>query len=396
MANPRTRNELARLVAATLSVTALLAGCTAGDTTTGSSTELSTDSADLLHPTGDTGAWFDNAYAGGVDSVYSTSATLCGLSDDVSVEQLDGPQYDTRVQGRNLATGKVLWEVADGKCQPGAATGDVALVVSNYVTDPEWSLIDIASGQVVQTLDTPSTTATASVISFAGDRLITNESRSIAAYDAGAEVWRTPVGVTSDITVLGDDMLGVFDSANKQLTVIDSRTGEQRSRATNVETGSYTWASDGYRLKVNERDPEYAFYDLDGTEVDRTVGDSQYGFVPKPEQGVTFTIQDQLDANTVVGVSADGTPSLYEGTNRQNFTQVGEIELPDSILSVKALSADGSLLLMNLSQEDRIVALDGAGHTVWDWAATSNTSVRVEHGYIVLEQGNNTTVLLPA
>ena len=395
---------------ASIGVAALLAGCA---TSAISSDEPSAATINVtLHPTGDSGSWFDSAYAAGVGGLYSTAANVCDITPTSTLEYISGPNGATHVQARSLTTGEILWEQPNAMCGAQAIAHDVALISEGLGSNRSWVLADPTSGAAIERLPIAANVSLAHVVAHSDGLWITVEDNTLAAYadsstaessggsrssdaPAGTEMWRAELGDNAQATELSDGAIGVLSGLDQTLEIYDSKTGELRDERSDVKTGWATWASDGYVLKINESDPEYAFYDLDGTELGRTEGESQYRFVPQAGAGVLFSIDDHMDAGTVVGVSADGVPALYEGANRKNFTQLGKVsELPDSIISLLGVSTDGSLLLFKRSGGG-IVVLDGTGAEVFEWTALENSSVRVESGHIVLEQGGNTTVLLP-
>lgn|GEM_PF-7005445 len=96
-----------------------------------------------------------------------------------------------------------------------------------------------------------------------------------------------------------------------------------------------------------------------------------------------------------MGVGADGVPALFQDERQRDFTRAGRVEeLPDSIISLQALSADGSVLAFR-NARDGVVLIDPHGAPIADWPAPSG-ELRVEAGRLVLARTPTAYVLLPA
>ena len=105
-------------------------------------------------------------------------------------------------------------------------------------------------------------------------------------------------------------------------------------------------------------------------------------------------VQYDIVRRTVVGVDATGTPALTEDAERRIFTRSGEIaELPDSLIILQGVSADGSLLLFP-GTPDGLVLIDDAGEQVASWPL-GFSELRIESGLIVIGGESGTSVLLP-
>ena len=384
-------------------------------------TASSSDDSDLppeaqvqLSPQGGEGAWLTDAYAAGFDAQYATANEVCAVTDDMAIEVERGVGGDSTVMGRQLRGGQLLWEIDDATCGQGAllpgdpdssvpaASAATVVVGSRWQSGMRaWSLVDPATGTERQALGLGPEVASAQPVAWAGTRVVVRTGvEDLVGLDMGtgekkgSEVWRSPVAAGSEVTVLADDLLGVTNQRGKRITVLDLESGEVRLSTAVTRPDWITWASDGYVEKIQETDPEYAFVDLDGREVDRTTGVSQYTFVPQPREGVTFPLSDHRQAGTVVGVDATGTPALTEDAQRRIFTRSGEIaELPDSLIILQGVSADGSLLLFP-GTPDGLVLIDDAGEKVASWPL-GYSELRIESGLIVIRGESGTSVLLP-
>lgn len=384
----------AALAVAAFVLTAGLTGCSPSDTT-----ESESGSGNLvLHPTGDEGRWFDDAYGEGSVQLYATSNDFCGIAGTLAIEQQVKPDRTTRVQARDLRSGDVVWELEDVGCSAGSVSGEGSLLL--LPGDPlggTWSFADPETGETVQRFELEASPLGGRIVSeFDGIRVIEATGGVLVGIGASGVLWERGV-VNGDVTPLADGMIGVKYGLEDRIEVIDGRTGERRHKLTGTEAHEVQWASDGYVLQINQSDPEYAYFDLDGEEVARTKEHSVYGFVPKPRSGVTFSVEDFAVADKVTAVGLDGRPALFDTGYEDYATQRGPIEeLPSSILDVQAVSADGSLLLFPDDGTDSLVMIDDAGEEVLRWTTPESTEVRVEAGFIVLQQAGTTTVLLPA
>ncbi|UOQ57559.1 hypothetical protein MUN78_01555 [Leucobacter allii] len=435
---------------------ALLTGCAAGPGSGGE--DLNSDEAiaalgETMHPSGDPGAWFWDAYANGLAGAYSTSDDVCGIgrelppdleSDDVPgdivVEARESPG-SPRVVGRSLSGGAVMWEVP-GSCREGAVVGDTVVVSGFGGANARGStLVSTRTGRAIMQLPRPDDSAQPGdavpirwgaaedgILDPAAPRLYAVGSDTIMsvsppdpgaaeleAADPGADPglptgtlnWATAIGAEPEAVPLGDGMIGVTHRLNDRIQILDGTSGEIAVDTAVEDVHALTWLSDGYMLRENESDPAYAFYDLDGAEVERTVGDSQYGFAPGPGQGITYTIADQLAGGTTVGVDAAGRPALIEDDDRKNRLRgatVGERDLPDSIIGLRSVSRDGSLLLFSGEsgaepplpgvESGRAVVIDQRGERVIEWPLAEQ-GVSVVAGYLLARDGASTHVLLP-
>ncbi len=367
-----------------------------------------------LTPHGDEGAWLTDAYAAGFVAQYATANEVCAVTEDMAIEVERGVGGDSTVMGRQLRGGQLLWQIDDATCGQGAllpgdpdssvpaASAATVVVGTQWQSGMRaWSLVDPATGTERQALGLGPEVASAQPVAWAGTRVVVRTGdEDLVGLDMGtgekkgSEVWRSPVAAGSEVTVLVDDLLGVTNQRGKRIIVLDLGSGEERLSTAVTRPDWITWASDGYVEKIQETDPEYAFVDLDGREVDRTTGVSQYPFVPDPREGVTFPLPDHRQAGTVVGVSADGTPALVQDERQSDFTRSGEIaELPDSLIMLQGVSADGSLLLFP-GTPDGLVLIDDAGEQVATWPL-GYSELRIESGLIVIGGESGTSVLLP-
>lgn len=386
-----------------------LSGCTP------SSPDLPPEADLQLSPHGDDGKWLDDAYAAGIEGQYATPNEVCAVTGDVVVEVERGTGGDSTVMGRDLRGGEILWEIDDATCgqgallpgdadstTPAAASATVAIGTQWLSAKRAWSLYDPATGTERQALGLGPEVSSVRPLAWAGTRVVVQTGIEDligidmgTSGDRGDEKWSTPVAAGAQVTVLADGFLGVTDQLGKRISVIALDSGEVRLTTDVARPDRITWASDGYVEKIDETDPEYAFFDLDGREIDRTKGITQYPFVPAPRDGVTFPIADHRKAGTVVGVSAAGTPALFQDERQRDFTQAGEAEdLPGSIIGLLGVSADGSLLLFDRGP-DGLVLIDETGAEVGEWPL-DYSELRVESGLLVVSGGSGTTVLLPS
>lgn len=372
--------------------------------------------ADLqLTPHGDAGTWLDDAYAAGFVDQYATPNEVCAVTDDVVVEVERGIGGGATVMGRQLRGGGILWEIDDATCGrgallpenpestvPAAASASVVVGTQWLSAKRAWSLYDPATGTERQALGLGAAVSSVRPLAWAGAGVVVQtDSNDVVGLEMGTggergdEVWRQPIASGAEVTVLGDDHLGVTQVSVNRVSVIDMAAGENVLSKPVPDASEITWASDGYVENVQETDPEYAYFDLRGNEIDRTKGVSQYPFVPSPRDGVTFPIADHRKAGTVVGVSAAGTPALFQDERQRDFTQAGEIEdLPGSIIGLLGVSADGSLLLFDRGP-DGLVLLDETGAEVGEWPL-GYSELRIESGLIIVSGTSGTAVLLPS
>lgn len=404
---------------------------------------------ETLHPTGDPRAWFWDSYRNGLAGAYSTSNEICGIgrdlpadleSDDVLgdivVESVQGPGLP-RVIGRSLSAGTIMWELPEVSCQDGAVVDDTVVVSGLDGGDWQSLLVSTRTGRTIMRLPSPDDAAQSGyaepiVMGGAEDAMYDPAAARLFAVSGttimsvsppdpdtaasprtnpqpptGTLDWATEIGAEIDPVPLGGGMIGVTQRLSDRIWIVDGVNGEVAFETELADKHDLTWLSDGYLIRENESDPAYVFSDLDGTEVERTVGASQYGFVPGPRQGITYSIADQLAAGTTVGVDAAGRPALVENPERKDQLRgatVGEGELPDSIISLQGVSRDGSLLLFPRDSRadsalpgidgDSAVVIDQRGAPVIEWPL-ADSGVSVMAGYIVARDGNSSHVLLP-
>lgn len=382
----------------------VLAGCTAGGST--DDTKLPPEASLRLHPHGDAGQWLDPVYAKGIGSQYVTMNEVCAVTRELVVEVQRGPMGEPTVMARSLQGGGVHWQLEDSDCRPGALLpadpqATEARARSNSVvvrTGEEWRLLDPVSG--VERGQLPAEKDTAGVagiepLAWAGSLLVVQSGSELVGIDGQKEAWRLSIPARAEVTVLADGHAGITDFQGSQVSVVDLETGKTTMSTAVPDAHWITWASDGYVQKVQETDPEYAFFDLEGREVDRTKGVSQYRFVPGPAQGVTLPVADHRRAGTVVGVSGQGVPALFADERQRDFTRAGAVEeLPDSIISLQGVSLDGSLLMFDRDPEG-LTILDDEGSEVAAWPLPTGEQ-SIESGRIVIRGDSGTWVLLPS
>lgn len=321
---------------------------------------------------------------------------MCGIAGNIVVEMQTGPAYGSSVLARNLPRGEIAWEMDDARCVAGSVTDGSVVVTASNGDMRETSLIDAVTGTQDADLALEGDRADVDLVARVGDQFVlTRGGEALIGLRNGVEEWSVPLPPGAESTALDDGFIGIVDGLGDQIMIVDGKTGEIVLTRAVDRPDWITWASDGYVQKVNESDPEYAFFDLKGAEVERTVNESQYRFTPSPNDGVTFPIADHIAAGRVVGVSAAGVPSLFQNEHQKNFTQDGEVtELPDSIIMLQAVSKDGSLLFFT-APDDTMTMIDSAGTQVFNWPGRVS-DLRVESGYIVVTTGTTTQVLLPA
>lgn len=376
-----------------LAAALLLSGCTSGDMTA----DLPSKADAQLHPVGDPGLWFDNGYALGVSDVYATPNTVCGITDGVIVEVEEGPSHNPRVIARGLPGHQIAWEITDASCGSGS-TMDGVVVVSDWGAEPgtgAWDLVNVASGGVEQSIQHGPRSYSARQISQVDElRILRLDDERLVGLDDDGIVWTATNLQGSDLSPLGDGHIGISNGVEGWISIIDGRTGEVTLPRTNVQVQDIRWASDGYVLKVNESDPEYAFFDLQGNEADRTVGESQLPFFPDPRRGLTFPLEDHINAGTVTAVDATGVPAVFSSdTGHGAFLRGGQLDESQSdLLWSRGVSADGSLVL-SYDDGDGFAIYDVHGEAITSWPLADE--LRVDDGYIVYTTQNSTQVLIP-
>ena len=380
------------LTGAVILTAALVTGCAAGapQPTAPGTPQLE------LHPVGDPGRWFDDRYAGGVDYAYATPNVVCGIAGNMVVEMQEGPAYGNSVLARYLPRGEVAREMDDARCETGSVTADSVVASVTQEGVRKTSLIEVATGTPTADLSPKGERVNVSLVTRIDDQFVLAlDGEALIGLRDGAEQRSVPLPPGAEATTLAKGCLGVLDGLGDQMMMVAGKAGALVLSHTVERPDWITWASDGYVQKINESDPEYAFFDLTGAEVDRTLGKSQYRFVPSPNDEILFPLADHIAAGRVVGVSASGVPSLFQDDHQKDFTPAGEIpELPDSIIMLQAVSTDGSLLFFT-APDDTMTMIDSAGKRVFNWPGDVN-DLRVESGYIVVTTGTTTQVLLPA
>jgi len=379
------------LALAGLASALLLSGCTAG----GIAPDLP-DKADIqLHPVGDPGLWFDNDYSRGVSDIYATPNTVCGITDGVIVEVEEVPGSGSRVIARVLPGDRIAWEMTDSRCSAGSTLDGTVVVSPSGAGSGTVNLVNVATGDVEQSIQREYGGADARQIARVENlRILSLSDELLVGLDGDGIAWTITEPQGNELTPLGDGHIAISDSVEGWIRIIDGKTGEETLPRTNMDVHEITWASDGYVLGVNESDPEYAFFDLQGEEVDRTVGESQFGFFPRPEEGLTFPLEDHIEAGTVTGVDATGTPAVFSSdTGHGVFLRGGKLdESQVDLLWSQGVSADGSLVL-SYSDGDGFAIYDVHGEAIASWPLADG--LRVEDGYIVFTTQNSTQVLIP-
>ena len=395
------RIGLAGALVAALTLT--LAACSPGMSTGGESgyygeTEPSADMQ--LHPVGDRGHWLSNAYAAESVTAYGTVNQVCGIFDGTVIEEQRSVNFASRVMARNLSNGAVMWErdaltcgespVVELGLEPGPS-----LLVSDQNIGGGWSLIEPTTGADQTALPFTGGPSTASFVTRHEDVTVYQLGLDrLVGVTGDQRVWETKIPDRNVVTPLTDGVIGVEAELEKRALTIDAQTGEQLwAQDLQDHLFGWSWASDGMALQVNASDPEYKFIALDGKEVNRTTGISQYRFVPSASDGVLFSIADHALAGTVVGVDAEGHPALWQGAGAKDFTPSGKISLPDSIIGLEALSADGNLLLITSDDDDELQLLDSGGKLVHSWPTPDE--LQVIDGYLVMTTGATTTIAVP-
>lgn len=376
---------------AALAAAVLLSGCTPGDVTQ----DLPSKADTKLHPVGEPGLWFANAYALGVSDVYATPNTVCGITDGMIVEVEARPSHNPRVIARGLPGNQIAWEIADSSCVAGSTMDGVVAVSHWGASTGSWDLVNVATGNVEQSIELGSRGYNARQISQVDElRILRLDDERLVGLDDDGIVWTATNLQGSDLTPLGDGHIGVSNGVEEWISIVDGRTGEATLPRTNMKVHDVRWASDGYVLKVNESDPEYAFFDLRGSEVDRTVGESQLPFFPDPGRGLTFPLKDHINAGTVTAVDATGVPVVFSSdTGHGTFLRGGNLDESQSdLLWSRGVSADGSLVL-SFDDGDGFAIYDVHGEAIASWPLADE--LLVDDGYIVYTTQSSTQVLIP-
>ena len=382
-----------KLAAGITATALLLSGCA-------SASDSIPELADTqLSPVGDNGQWFHDEYVNGIGDSYSTDNSVCGVSNDVVIEYFAGDQsLPPQVRAWNLTAGDLLWELDDVSCTNDAVLDGAVAVASRETGDMEWSLVDLETGEVQRKLDLNRKNAYVRQIASTPDTLILSVDLGVlAGVSSDGVEWTWSARSSIDVTPLADGYLGIANGLAEWVVVLDGDTGEVVLPRTSLNPHELTWASDGYVLRINQRDPEYAFFDLTGNEIERTSGQSQFGFFPRPYSGVTFPLDDHLRAGTVVAVDAAGSPAiLTQPSGHVMYTREARVEDSEfSFFSPSGLSRDGSLVMF--SGDDEITITDLHGEPVLQHELQqSHRNVTVQDGYLVTTDHTSTTILLPA
>ena len=382
-----------------LAVVVLLSACTPGSATGGTTQDLPSKADTQLHPVGDPGLWFNNDYALGVKDVYATANVVCGITDGMIIESQEWPGYTSRVIARSLQYSQIVWEINDSRCVEGSTLdGTVATFSAQMSYGPgNLNLVAADTGEVLQTvqLDEGTYYGAKQISQVDGVRVAQIDSELLIGFDANGIVWQTSGLPGVDLTALGDGNIGVSHGLNGWISSIDGKTGETKLPRTKVDVFDVEWASDGYVLGVNESDPEYAFFDLQGKEIDRTVGEFHPGFYPRPYKGITFPLTEHINASTIRAVDATGVPAVVSNDNGYGlFLRGGEIEESQigELYWPQGVSADGTLVLA-YSEGDGFAIYDANGEATITWPLVDG--LWVEGGYIVYNTPDSTQVLIP-
>lgn len=344
-----------------------------------------------LTPYGDEGAWFSNDYANGVDGVFAVPGKICGISGGYVFETSG---KNPTVRAWDIQTSNVMWEVDGARCGS-ESVSDEGVIIEYPHTDTgrQWKVVDVETGEEARDLPIPNEPTSVKFVHAADDNfIVATGDGELYAVDSGGEIdWNIDAGNEPAFQVLSDSHIGITERMTDRVRIIDVDNGVDTHNENVESKHDIIWASDGFVLKINESDPEYAFFDVEGNEVDRTVGESQYPFVPRPSDGVTFPIEDHVNAGTVVGVAADGQPALFE-VDRAPHTREGRLN-DYRVLDFYEISADGKSLLRDAGDELQLVS--DSGKTQWT-RSLENIDYRVESSYILLYDNHSTQVLIPA
>ena len=402
------RSRIGAVAAIAIVAAIALSGCSAGFGIGAASVDIETA---RLHPTGPDGAWFSDDYADGPVSSFATSDILCTIAPDAAIALGAGIDSNPdvaivsvrtgngggHVQARRLSDATVLWERQQMSCSPGPMLDGTILLTSTIDADSgALQFVDPRTGKAAIASPTEGWAGYSRPLGMAGElRVIEARGTLFGMRPDGSVAWTYLNDFANEIIPLGDGNFAL-EGPNEQVAVFDGHIGTIRTRLTDIPASKVTWASDGYIVNINERDPEYAFYDLDGVERDRTKGKSQYSFVPGETRGVTFTLDDHVRAGSVVGVNREGKISLWETQDRKDHSLAGTINPPgsNSIISVSGVSVSGSHFLFRAPNDSGYLIVDGKGETVFTWPMPVN-ELRIEAGYLIFTNRGSTVVLLP-
>ncbi|QIK63673.1 hypothetical protein G7068_11065 [Leucobacter viscericola] len=389
-----------------------------------------------LEPIGDSGRWFSEAYAEGVDAVYSTTNKVCGITKDhLIVEAVRGPGFRSRVQAHSLApsTGAgIIWELTDMDCGEDAVYGDSVLVKTSTTKDEStWQLADASTGELKSKL--PLTDdhlfRLKQLTEVDGIPVFLADDERVIGVGTDRILWTRYLsrGRATSVVVLKDGHLGMSNSDSKgNFTVIDGATGDD-TVSMKYSNGEPSWTNDGFSLlerQVKSGGYDIVFYDLEGTETHR-FKDANYhtgfiGMTPSPDAGVTFSTADRIKGEGVFAVDASGTPAmffstgnspeiftrkgkldknskLYDGSQREGTPPASYNQASDAHADMKAVSKEGTMFLYPGKYEvPKVFIYDLNGNLVFEWSTSGNYfGVAVEGGYITINEQDSTQVLLP-
>ncbi|QIM17779.1 hypothetical protein G7066_02035 [Leucobacter coleopterorum] len=230
-----------------------LTGCTAVSETD----EVSAITSKNLKPIGDSGRWFSEAYAEGVDAVYSTTNQVCGITKDhLIVEAVRGPGFRSRVQAHSLvpSTGAgIVWELTDMDCGEDAVYGDSVLVKTfTLKEDTTWHLADASTGELKSELPLTDDRLfrLKQLTEVDGVSVFLADDERVIGVGADRILWTRSLskrGATS-VVVLQDGHLGMSDSNSKgDFTVIDGRSSDD-TVSIDYKDGGPSWTNDGFSL----------------------------------------------------------------------------------------------------------------------------------------------------
>lgn len=349
-----------------------------------------------LSPVGDNGQWFHDEYGNGIQGSYTTENQVCGISDGLIFENVMHEQpISMSVHAYSLSDDALVWERENATCLQHHRLSSELVVREQADGVTNWLLLDAATGEPryqleaqggaqysVQEYSTPTTT------------VLSTDANQLVGVSAEGTEWALDIGSRATVFPLANGNIGIQNDLDGWITALEADTGTEVLERTNLDTNDIRWASDGYVLKVNESDPEYAFFDLSGREIDRTDGESQFGFYPRPLSGITFPLEDHLRAGTVVAADASGAPViLTQASGHVLFTREANVDDSEFDYFIPAgLSRNGNFVMFD--RQDSFVIADLHGDVVLEQPSLSTRS-SVQGGYIVFTEANTTKVWLP-